>query len=140
MALEEDYVACVALSSRPDRSCEMTPWIFITLGLIVAIGVVKLALMWKFAHAHVTASTNDITPMSNRRASEYAPGLIALVVLTFVYSDIGLWFLPIVAYVAVWIPQVSRKAASPTQSIYVGAAFGTAMVVAVLGQILVWGN
>ena len=118
----------------------MTPWIFVTLGLIVAIGVVKLALMWKFAHAGTHASASDVTPMSNRRASEYALGLIALVFLTFAYSDMGLWFLPLVAYVAVWIPQVSRKAASPIQSINVGAAFGTATVVAVLGQILVWGN
>lgn len=118
----------------------MTPWIFVILGLIVAIGVVKLALMWKFAHAEAPASTSEVTPMSNRRAWEFALGLVALVFLTFAYSDMGLWFLPLVAYVAVWMPQVSRKAASPLQSIYVGAVFGTAMVVAVLGQILVWGN
>jgi hypothetical protein len=118
----------------------MTPWIYVTLALLVVIGVVKLALMWKFSHAEAPVSTGDITPMSNRRASEYALGLIALVFLTFAYSDMGLWFLPIVAYVAVWIPQVSRKATSPSQAFYVGAAFGTAMVVAVLGQIFVWGS
>ncbi|MBT4126250.1 MAG: hypothetical protein HOJ22_02085 [Chloroflexi bacterium] len=116
----------------------MTPWIFIVLGLIVVVGIAKLALMWKFAQAQPAAASGDgVVPMSNRRAWEFAIGLIALVFLTFGYGEMNLWFLPIVAYVAVWTPQVARKAATPRQAIYVGAAFGASMVAAVLIQILV---
>jgi hypothetical protein len=115
----------------------MSSGIFIVLGLIVVIGIIKLAMMWKFAPANaIEPSGDEASPMTNRRALEYAVGLIALVFLTFSYADMNLWFLPIVAYVAVWTPQVARKTATPRQAIYVGAAFGAAMVVAVLLQVL----
>jgi hypothetical protein len=116
----------------------MTPWIFVTLGLIVAIGAVKLALMWKFAHAETPSVSGDVTPMPNRRALGWALALVAVSFLTVGYSDMSLWFLPIVIYLTTWVPQVSRGAATPRQSIYVAAAFGAAMIASALLQILVW--
>ncbi len=116
----------------------MTPWIFVTLGLIVAIGVVKLVLMWKFAQAQPATTAGDAPTMTNKRALEWALALIAVTFLTVGYSDMSLWFLPIIIYVALWIPQVSRKIATPKQSIYVGAAFGAAMIVSTLIQIFIW--
>jgi len=118
----------------------MTPWIFVTLGLIVVIGVVKLGLMWKYAHAETPVTDGSVEPMTNRRAFGWAAALVAVTFMTVGYSDMSLWFLPIVIYLTTWIPQVSRKIATPKQSIYVAAAFGAAMITSTMIQIFVWGN
>ena len=52
--------------------------------------------------------------------------LIAL--LSAGFYDGALWFLPIVVYLTVWIPQVARKAASPRQAILVSAMFTGGMI------------
>ena len=78
--------------------------------------------------------------MTNRRALIWAFLLVALVFMTVGYSDMSLWFLPVVAYVAIWVPQVRRKMTTPRQSVYVAGAFTAAMITAIAIQIFVWGN
>lgn len=116
----------------------MTPWIFVTLALIILIGVIKLVMMWKIAKTQPAVATGETPTMTNRRALEWALALVAVSFLTVGYSDMSLWFLPVVIYAAIWLPQVSRKIASPRQAVYVGAAFGAAMIAATLIQIFVW--
>jgi hypothetical protein len=114
----------------------MTPIIYAIFGLILVIGVLKLVQMWRYAPTQPVPTTCDVSPMTNKRALEWALGLVAFTFLSIGYAGMSLWFLPLIIYLTVWLPQVSRKTTSAKQSIYVSASFGAAMIISVLLQVL----
>lgn len=117
----------------------MTPWIIGTIVVLLGVAALKFALLRRSATTHPDGKPEP-QPITNRRAIEWSVGLAALSVMTVGYTDISLWYLPVIAYAAIWLPIVRRKSATPRQSLLVSAVFTVSMITAVALRLLVWAD
>lgn len=119
----------------------MTPWILVSLGVMAAVGLGMAIYARKTAQIGPHPQDHDqaIPVMSDRKAVLFGLALILAALLTIGFYDMSFWFLPIVLYLTVWIPQVARKAASPRQAILVASMFTVGMLVSILYQAFVVG-
>ena len=115
----------------------MGSWIIISIGfLAVAAGAVVFVMRRSAATERVPVE-GDVTPMSDRRAVMFGVALMVTALLTFTYGYTAMWFLPVIFYLTIWMPQVARRAATPRQGVFVSAMFATAMVSSAVIQIFV---
>lgn len=115
----------------------MNPWILVSLVAIAVAGIGTAVVARRTVNAGPRNDDQFVRPMSDRKIIVFAISLILSAVITNVFVDSGMWFIPIVVYLTLWMPQVSRRAVAPRQAITVSALFAIAMIVSVVFRVVV---
>ena len=113
------------------------PWILVSMIAVAIAGIGMVLIVRKTSRLGPSVEVQEVPSISDRQAVLIGLGLTLIAVLTIGFTDMSMWFLPVAAFLTVWIPQVARKAASPRQTIMVSAMFTVAMIASVLIQMLV---
>ena len=113
------------------------PWIALGIGVIAVAIVIKFYVVRRTAQLGPISEEQSARAMSGRQAGLFGLLLVLSTVLTIIFTDMSMWFIPIAIYLTVWIPQVGRRAVSPRAAIMVSTMFAIAMLVSVLVRVVV---
>ncbi|MDP6667478.1 MAG: hypothetical protein QF357_08785 [Dehalococcoidia bacterium] len=113
------------------------PWITGLIGVLAILIGVKFLVLRKRARLGPDSQDIAVREMPGRLVAFFGLLLVLSAVLTIALNDMSLWFIPIVIYLTIWMPQVARRAASPRQAVLVSTLFTVAMVVSVVVRVFI---
>jgi hypothetical protein len=115
-------------------------WISIAVLVVAMLAAIVGVASLRMARHHPVTNVQHPPTIGPGQTALTGAGLALMAVLIVGFMPVNSWFLAPAMFAAAWVPQIARRAVSPTSAYAVAGMFTAAMVITIAIRMLVTGE